>query len=252
MKLAMAFGLLALAAAAPTPEPARERNNLLSSADLHLEHDDVIMYGVNGEYKIIKEAEFNSLTTAGILTYGGDDKVEARDLSETIAEIEARQNCPGLNSEFTTTSTADFLDWDVQISPVVGAQQAPVTLTVSRGYSIANTIQIGGNIGLSYKYISGQIGVDVSRTWTTTDTTLIAYTVPQGNYGVIISQPWTHRIYGDIYTSCTTDNWKKTSFMASSHKSASYGNLNWVTGVFRMCANKKYPIPFCNGKGSHH
>ncbi|OLN89351.1 hypothetical protein CCHL11_08992 [Colletotrichum chlorophyti] len=236
--------------AAPTPEATKDGAEGLFSAPLHLDIDDIILYGVNGEYKVIKEAEFNNLTESGILVYGGNDKADAPELSDALA-LEARQDCPGLNTEFVITSVQDFLDWDIQISPVVGAIQAPVTIAVTRGYSVSNSLTVGGGITGAYKAISLQLKIDYDWTWTTTDTTMISYPVPEGHYGVVISQPWTHRVYGELYTSCTTDNWKKSTFMASSHTSQSFGNLNWVRGVFRICASKQYPIPFCNGNGHH-
>ncbi|TDZ25960.1 hypothetical protein Cob_v000028 [Colletotrichum orbiculare MAFF 240422] len=248
MKFTLPLALAALAAAAPAPQPTTNVGSLSSSASQHLAPDDVIIYGVNGEHKIIKEAEFQNLTAAGILTYGGDDPLESR-----AAPI-ARRACNGReSSEFTVTSKADFLDWDVQISPVVGAQQAAVTISVSKGYTLTNTITVSAGISGAYSGIGLSVGVDVSKAWATTDTTTFLYQIPVGQYGVIVSQPWTHRVYGDVYTACDETNWTKAgTFMASSHTSQSYGSFDWVTGVFRLCANEAYPVPFCNGNGFHH
>ncbi|GKT50790.1 uncharacterized protein ColSpa_10971 [Colletotrichum spaethianum] len=253
MIFTLPFVLFALATAAPINGTSHtSAESLLSSiSSLDLDHDDVILYGVNGQYKVIKDAEFQTLTSAGVLTYGGNDKVETRHLLDSSALVKAR-DCDGSNAEFEITSTADFLDWDVQISPVIGAQQAPVTIAVARGYSLANSVTVGGTAGISAEGISIGLKIDYQQTWTTTDTTTITYTVPTGQYGVIISQPWTHRIYGNVYTSCSTDPGAKSTFMGSSHTSQTYGSMDWVTGVFRLCASKNYPIPYCNGQGSHH
>ncbi|WYZ42590.1 hypothetical protein EsH8_VI_000289 [Colletotrichum jinshuiense] len=253
MRFILPFTFFALAAAAPTPEaPKGSAESFLSSISaLDLAHDDVILYGINGQYKVIKEAEFQNLTSAGVLSYGGNDKIDARDLSESSVALEAR-DCDGRNVEYEITSTADFLDWDVQISPVIGAQQAPVTIAVARGYQVANSITVGETAGISAEGISVSLKIDYQTTWTTSDTTTITYTVPTGQYGVIVSQPWTHRIYGTAYSSCGTGGGTKETFMASTHTSQTYGSMNWVTGVFRLCANKSYPVPYCNGQGSHH
>ncbi|KZL86991.1 hypothetical protein CI238_02189 [Colletotrichum incanum] len=244
MKFALPFMLFAFATAAPTSGIAHtSAESLLSSiTSVDLGHDDVILYGVDG---------ISNLISAGVLTYGGNDKVDNRDLLGSSAVIEAR-DCDGSNAEFEITSKADFLDWDVQISPVIGAQQAPVTIAVARGYSVANSVTVGGTAGISAEGISVGLKIDYQETWTTTDTTTITYTVPTGQYGVIVSQPWTHRIYGNVYTSCTTGGGAKSTFMGSSHTSQTYGSMNWVTGVFRLCASKDYPVPYCNGQGSHH
>ncbi|GKT41495.1 uncharacterized protein ColSpa_01676 [Colletotrichum spaethianum] len=254
MRYGLSLALFAIAAvAAPTPQATEggAESLLASLSSLNLSHDDVILFGVNGQYKIVKDAEFHNLTSTGALTYGGNDKVDARDISEPLAALETR-DCPGLNSEFTVTSTANFLDWDIQMSAVWGAQQAPVTIAVAHGHSVANQVSFGGDIGFPIKAISLGLNIDYTKTWTTTDTTTITYTVPQGYYGTVISQPWTHRVYGNVYTSCTTDNWQKTTFMASSHTSQNYGGMEWVTGVLRLCASKDYPVPYCEGSGYHY
>ncbi|GJC81575.1 hypothetical protein ColLi_04413 [Colletotrichum liriopes] len=253
MKFALPFVLFALTTAAPISGIAHtSAESLLSSiSSVDLGHDDVILYGVDGQYKVIKDAEFQNLTSAGVLTYGGNNQVANRNAFGSPAAIEAR-DCDGSNAEFEITSKADFLDWDVQISPVIGAQQAPVTIAVARGYSVANSVTVGETAGISAEGISVGLNIDYQQTWTTTDTTTITYTVPTGQYGVIVSQPWTHRINGNVYTSCTTGGGAKSTFMGSSHTSQTYGSMNWVTGVFRLCASKGYPVPYCNGQGSHH
>ncbi|KAL0938211.1 uncharacterized protein CTRU02_207942 [Colletotrichum truncatum] len=253
MRITPSLALFALAAAAPAPQAAKsDADNLLSSISaLDLAHDDVILYGVNGEYKVIKEAEFQNLTSAGVLTYGSGDEVKARDLSDSSSVLEAR-DCDGRNVEYEITSQANFLDWDVQISPVIGAQQAPVTIAVARGYQVANSITIGETAGISAEGLSVSLKIDYQTTWTTSDTTTITYTVPTGQYGVIVSQPYVHRMYGTAYSSCGTNGGTTENWMSTTHSSQTYGSMNWVTGVFRLCASKRYPIPYCNGRGSHH
>ncbi|KAF6801190.1 hypothetical protein CSOJ01_11920 [Colletotrichum sojae] len=252
MRFTAPFALFALAAAAPTPEAAKSAaDNLLSSiSSLDLAHDDVVLYGVNGEYKVIKDAEFQNLTDAGTLVYGGDG-VKARSLPDTLSSLEAR-DCDGRNVEYEITSQQNFLDWDVQISPVIGAQQAPVTIAVARGYSVANSISIGETAGISAEGLSVSLSIDYTTTWTTSDTTTITYTVPTGQYGVIVSQPYVHRMYGTAYSSCGTGGGTKENWQSTTHSSQTYGGMDWVTGVFRLCAHKSYPVPYCNGKGSHH
>ncbi|OLN87204.1 hypothetical protein CCHL11_03713 [Colletotrichum chlorophyti] len=255
MRFTIPLALVALAAAVPTPEApaADDASKLLASLSSKvLDHDDVVIYGVNGQYKIVKEAEFQDLVSTGVLTYGGENnnKTEARDLSEPRLEARA---CAGFNAEYQVTGTSDFLDWDVQISPVFGAQQAPVTIAIARGYQVTNSITVGGEAGISAEGLSAGLKIDFQRQWTTIDTTTVTYTVPTGYYGVVISQPWTHRIFGNVYTSCTTSNYVKSAFQGNTHTSQTYaGGLQWVTGVFRLCASKSYPIPYCEGSGYHH
>ncbi|OLN86837.1 hypothetical protein CCHL11_07888 [Colletotrichum chlorophyti] len=248
MRFLLPLTLAALAAAAPAPEPSRILGRALSTAQT-LAHDDVIMYGINGEYKIIKDHEFDHLTSTGVLKYGGGEELHTRD---TAPAISAR-DCPGRSNEFTVTSTQDFLDWDVQMSAVIGAQQAVASISVAHGYQISNSVEVTRGLEAEVEGIGASLQISVTQTWSTIDTTTITYVVPLGQNGVIVSQPWTHRVYGDIYTTCDESNWSKSGgFMASKHTSESYGNMNWVTGVIRLCANQAYPIPYCNGQGYHH
>ncbi|WQF89946.1 hypothetical protein CDEST_14960 [Colletotrichum destructivum] len=258
MRFTLPFALFAIAAtAAPTPEGTHaDAESLLSSiSSVDLAHDDVILFGVGGKYQVLKDAEFQTLKETGVLTYGGNDKVvdtfDHLNVTNVTSTLEAR-DCPGLNTEIHVTGSTDFLDWDVQMSAVWGAQQAPVLIAVSHGYSVANQVSFGGGISFPIKAIGISLNADYTKTWTTTDTTTITYTVPLGYYGTIISQPWTHRVFGNVYKSCGTDNWQKGTFTANSHTSQNYGGMDWVTGVMRLCASKTYPIPYCEGSGSHH
>ena len=77
-----------------------------------------------------------------------------------------------------------------------------------------------------------------------------AYTVPEGQFGRIVSQPLTRRVQGYVYSGCT-DSPSKETFMSDTYTSQSYGNLEWVQGVIRLCNSTTYPIPFCIGDGVH-
>ncbi|KAL0933859.1 uncharacterized protein CTRU02_210658 [Colletotrichum truncatum] len=253
MRTVLSFAMFALAASAPTPEATKNSPESLPSSisSLHLANDDIVIYGVNGEYKVIKETEFQNLTAAGILTYNGNDQVNTPDLSSVSKELEAR-DCDGRNIEYEITNTNDFLDWDVQVSPVIGAQQAPVLIAIARGYQVADAVSVAETAGIEAEGLSLSLKIEYQTTWTTTDTTTITYTVPTGQYGVIVSQPWVHRISGTAYSSCGTGEATRENFMVTTHTSQTYGNLNWVKGVFRLCANTNYPVPYCNGQGSHY
>ncbi|KAJ0164031.1 hypothetical protein CTA2_1903 [Colletotrichum tanaceti] len=262
MRFTLPLALFAVAAtAAPTPDGTHaDGDSLLSSiARRDLDMDDVILFGVGGRYQVVKDHEFESLKATGVLVYNGADKV-VDEIVDTIDDLgknnvtsllQAR-DCPGQSVEYHITSQQDFLDWDVQLSAVWGAQQAPVLIAVARGYQVANEVSFGGGLSFPVKALGISLKADFSRTWTTIDTTTITYTVPLGYYGTIISQPWTHRTLGDVYVSCNGGGYqKKTTFMADTHTSGKYNGMDWVTGVMRLCASEKYPIPFCSGQGKH-
>ncbi|KAL6411906.1 hypothetical protein AUP68_04285 [Ilyonectria robusta] len=122
-----------------------------------------------------------------------------------------RRSCEDSSTEIQVLSDEEFLNWDVAISPVVSS--------------------VGG-------------------TWTTSQTQTLTFTVPDGKHGVIVSEPYVRRVQGFMLEGCS-DDWKKTSFMSDTYSSQSYGDMQWVRGVIRLCSSDTYPIPYCVGTGQH-
>jgi hypothetical protein len=173
------LALAGLAAAAPTAQPSNTNEEASFLSNVQLEVDDVVLVGVDGRFEVVKETEFVELTKAANITIGADKADESLSLDEAL-EIGKRQNCPGLNSEFVINRREEFLDWDVQISPVIGTQQGTAIATIARGYQVANGISVSAEVGLKGEVFSAALGIELSRTWTTIDTTTISYNVPMG------------------------------------------------------------------------
>lgn len=94
------------------------------------------------------------------------------------------------------------------------------------------------------------MSVDVTEAWATTDTQTFSFTVPTGQYGVVVSNPYAHRLTGNVLSGCT-DSPTSDAFTSDSFTSETYGSLSWVTGPIGMCNSSTYPIPYCVGTGAH-
>ncbi|KAI8943425.1 hypothetical protein NX059_001435 [Plenodomus lindquistii] len=119
---------------------------------------------------------------------------------EDLAHVK-RQACS--NTAVVTDRTENFVDWDVQLSPVVCAV-GDMTVTLTEGYSVSNAITVSA--GLDYTLIAeklqGSVGFDYSRTWTTSTLTAVTGTVPNGQCGTMIWKPMTTRRYGSVMQGC--------------------------------------------------
>lgn len=246
------FALLVLIGstiAAPEPVPKLEPE----TAPEPFRHDDVILFNREGGYSVVKEAHFQSLIDKGEIepappptrtmniqpqrrSHGGNDK---------------RQDDCEKSNEVQVVSEKNFIGWDVPMSPVVAALAATATANVMQGYSISNYLTFAGHASGSIIIVSVTLDISYMRQWTSTQAITFLFQVPAGNYGIVVSEPWTRRIDGFLLTGCT-DNPENISFQSDSYYSKSYGLLDWVDGAIRLCLSTVYPIPFCIGDGHHY
>ncbi|KAF5027077.1 hypothetical protein F66182_789 [Fusarium sp. NRRL 66182] len=225
--------LLALLSLASVSQAAAT-NKILAS-------DDVIVFKTDGTTEVMKASELKSLQTA--------PAVNTTDVGKRSLDRRACQK----SSEVQVLSDSEFLNWDIALSPIVSSLDGSVgTVSVTSGHSIANSVSVGTSVTASF--LEGVLGmtmsIDYSQTWTSTQQQSMSFQVPAGHHGVIVSQPNVRRIEGNVLDGCT-DNPKKTSFVSDSYESQSYGDLEWVKGVVRLCSSETYPVPFCNGDGEH-
>ncbi|WQF78737.1 hypothetical protein CDEST_03751 [Colletotrichum destructivum] len=223
-------GLIGAAIAAPRPAPVA------------LNYDDVVVIGEDGTHQIMKSAEYDALQARAALAPAPDVK--------PIEGLE-RRGCEE-STEVQVLSDDEFLNWDVAISPVLSSIGGSATVSVANGYSLANTVTVSS--GVTGSFAEGVLGVSLSvsyaETWTTTETQTLGFTVPEGQYGLVVSQPNVRRVTGNILTGCT-DSPSKSSFQSDTYSSQAYGNLAWVKGVIRLCNSTTYPVPYCIGNGEH-
>ncbi|KAH8688547.1 hypothetical protein BGZ61DRAFT_421822 [Ilyonectria robusta] len=221
---------------------------------------------LDGVEHAVKESDYlNWLKSKGVLlkapeldpswvTYNASDipAVETREVV-TERDLEARAPCSQTYS-ITTDNTITFVDWDLQMSTVACAHFGDLTVTVTSGHSIANTI--GGSAGVDLGFVkdrlTGSLGINYSRTWTTTQSTSDAHVVHDGFCGVMIYKPITTRRYGRQFVGCVGNIKQVGTWYADSHKSASYNGLSWVEGAVSYCEKRQAnpPLSRCEGGGN--
>jgi hypothetical protein len=232
-------GTVALVSAAPAP--------------IAVGADDVILYG-NGRLSILKRSDFAELEaarTAGtvpprpgyldetLTTYTGNDtnrrtlQLNKRDATLIIANPNSR-----------------FLGWDVQMSQVT--KGAPTSISVSSGYSISNTISVGTSSSLTLvkDFLSVSMSVDYSHSWQSTQSQVFQASVPEGKYGAFVSNPWTNRASGNVWTGTIGGEGNLTPYQGDSFESKNFDNMEWVDGVISLCTGDSFPLKRCLGEGT--
>lgn len=215
--------------------------------------------------RVIKESEYLSVLKAQGISLGAPE-LDPDWVSYNASEIpdydyvdvnprglESRQASCDQTFSLVTDKTETFVDWDVQMSPVTCAV-GDMDITVSSGYSISNTV--GGSAGVDLKFVKdrlgGSLGVDYSRTWTTSTAILQKGTVKDGNCGVMITQPITTRRSGRLFKGCIGSTTQTGTWYADSHNEKSYNGVKWVEGATSMCTKpgRAPPLSRCNGQGN--
>ncbi|GJC97940.1 hypothetical protein ColKHC_06766 [Colletotrichum higginsianum] len=231
-----ALGLAAAALAAPN------RPRMLSA-------DDVILLGHDGTPRIMKAAAYEALETAAAAAPVSLSSYNTTTESTTTPAL-ARRGCER-STEIQVTSDESFLNWDVAISPVASSRgNTAATIGVSAGFELGNSLAIGSEITIGNDVIGVSLGMDLDVSWSTSLETSLEYEVPDGLFGVIVSQPYVRRVAGNVLAGCT-DSPFRTPFVADAYESQNYGGLSWVKGVIRLCSSETYPIPYCIGQGTH-
>ena len=91
-----------------------------------------------------------------------DEKIE---VSEEDVPLEKRQASCQYTKSVILDKEETFVDWDVQMSPVVCATFGDMDITITSGYSVANLIGGSANldVGLVKDYIGTRFGVEIGR-----------------------------------------------------------------------------------------
>ncbi|KAH8660552.1 hypothetical protein BX600DRAFT_438765 [Xylariales sp. PMI_506] len=223
-----------------------------------LDFDDIVVLYSDGSSDVVKEYEYAGLAARGIVpSLEAPRDVDppktntGRDEDRSAAARGPQRRCEE-STEIQITSDTKFLNWDVPMSPVVSGAGGSASVSVSSGYSISNSLTVGTSVSSSLEgFFSTTLSVDYSESWDSSQTTQLTYNVLEGEYGLVVSQPNVRRVQGNVLSGCT-DSPTTQSFMSDSYTSQSYENLNWVTGIIRLCNSTEYPVPYCIGTGSHY
>ncbi|OJD32238.1 uncharacterized protein BKCO1_4000097 [Diplodia corticola] len=227
-----------------------------------LQADDLIV-PIEGVPYVMKESTYVSQLKAQGISIGAPElnpewiTADADELSNDVAEsehsLESRQADCDSTFSIVTDKTETFVDWDVQMSPVVCAV-GDMDVTVSSGYSVANTA--GGSAGVDLKFLKDKLttslGINFSRTWTTQTSILTKGTVKDGNCGVLITQPIVTRRSGRQFRGCVGATTETGTWYADSHNDGSYNGIEWIEGATSMCTKpgRSPPLSRCNGQGN--
>ncbi|OLN86550.1 hypothetical protein CCHL11_08524 [Colletotrichum chlorophyti] len=261
MVSARLFTLLSAASAvlaAPVLEPETAAVNV-TDVDRNLRNGELLVVGGNRAEIITQDTWKAFLAAMDISPEAPEIDHEYLKAGDAFEEIPhnttlGKRDC---NSNYQTVvdRTERFVDWDVQMSPVViGAGSKGIDITISKSYSVANTVQVSAGIDVTLikDRLKNSFGINYSRTWTTTQGYLIRGTVDDGYTGVVITQPWTNRKYGRTFQGCVGALKQTGTFMADSHEEGSYEGVTWVGGAITACIKKQRSIPLsrCSGSGN--
>ncbi|TQN68380.1 hypothetical protein CSHISOI_07114, partial [Colletotrichum shisoi] len=235
--------------------------NITEAVDRDLRNGEMVVFGAEGRSHIITEDTWSLLLkTMDILPEPPAVDEEwlkaAESLTETpVNATEAALGKRDCNSNYQTVvdRTERFVDWDVQMSPVViGVGSKGIDITISKSYAVRNTVQVSAGIDLTLvkDRLKSGLGINYSRTWTTTQGYLIRGTVDDGYTGVVITRPWTNRRYGRTFQGCVGSLRQTGTFMADSHEEGSYEGVSWVGGAITACIKKQRTIPLTRYNGS--
>jgi hypothetical protein len=164
--------------------------------------------------------------------------------------VEKRDSCAHTTS-IVTDKTETFVDWDIQMSPVICAT-GPIDISVTSGYSVANTV--GGSAGVDLKLVADRLGtsfgINYSRTWTSSTLINVKSTVNDGECGTMISRPIVTRRSGRMLSGCVGSLSEVGTWYADSHRETSYGGVSWVEGAISLCRKRQGGPPLSRCEGS--
>jgi hypothetical protein len=222
-------------------------------APVAVDVDDVILYG-KGRLSVMKRSDFAELEAA---RNGGVAPPKPSYLDDSLITYAGNQNivpAPQLRKRDTTIiipgPKSRFLGWDVQMSQVV--KGAPTSVSVTSGFSISNTISVGTSTQLTLikDFLSASLSIDYSQSWQSTQSQVFQVSVPEGKYGAFVSNPWTNRATGNVWTGTIGGEGTLTPYQADSFEPKKFDTMEWVDGVISLCTGDTFPLNRCLGEGT--
>ncbi|KAF9770787.1 hypothetical protein IL306_011606 [Fusarium sp. DS 682] len=235
----------------------RDLNSTVWTPDHVLKQDEVILYG-EGRMEVVHVSVWEKLLESEGVDPNTPEidhdwlKFDAKAVGPR--DLEERQSCAATSS-YVTDTRQRFVDWDLQMSPVViGAGRDGIAVSVASGFSVSNSVSVSAGLDLTAvkDRIGAAFGIDYSRTWTTQATVTVRGTVYPGEVGVVVTKPWTNRRYGREFRGCVGSMRQTGTFMADAHDEGSYEGVHWVSGGISMCIKNQGGLPLtrCNGGGA--
>lgn len=187
------------------------------------------------------------------VSYNVSDIPDIKASTVNERDLESRASCDQTFS-IVTDNTFTFVDWDMQMSSVACAHFGDLTVSVSSGHTVANTI--GGSAGVDLGFVKSRLGaeagVNYSKTWTSTQSTTDSHVVHDGFCGVMIYKPIVTRRVGRQFVGCVGNIRQTGTWFADSHRSGSYNGNSWVEGAVSFCEKRQGnpPLSRCEGGGN--
>ncbi|OLN83390.1 hypothetical protein CCHL11_03170 [Colletotrichum chlorophyti] len=251
------FAATSAVIAAPLVEPETAVN--LTNVDRNLRNGEVLVVGNDRSEIVTKETWHAFLKGMGVSLETPEIDYEYLKAGDAFAHIPVnetgldKRDCDS-NYQVVVDRSERFVDWDVQMSPVViGTGSQGISITISKSWSVENKLKVstGIDLGLVKKILGVKFGVDYARSWKTEQGQLIRGTVDNGYTGVVVTQPWTNRKYGRTFQGCVGSLRQTGTFMADSHEEGSYEGITWVAGAITACIKRQRSLPLtrCQGSG---
>lgn len=249
-----ATALVALAALASAVPRGTKEPRILS-------HDDVILPRADGGFDIMKDWEFEDLerrlereARAAIATENKRRTIAGETIplgSFTARDEQLQARACEESTELQVLTDGEFTDWDVAMSPVIGATGGQALVMVTKGYQVANSLSITLKEDVSVPEVfTVSLGIETGWTWTSIDQQSFTFYINPGQYGVVVSNPWTRRVTGNLLSGCT-DTPTVEPWVSDSRFNQTFGSLSWVSGPIKLCNSSSYPVPYCVGTGEH-
>ncbi|KAK2067081.1 hypothetical protein P8C59_000846 [Phyllachora maydis] len=237
-----------------------------------LQHDDVIVLHEDGSSTVMKEWDLTNMylhaeqvekqvaqAMAAAAAAAANASAHDRRRSDTSLGVENSRrhhdHGPGgceASDELQLVTDNTLLDWDKEMSRVISAEGGPSTITLQSGFSLSDsqTYTAYAEFAPIKALLNLGLATSSTTTWTTINTQTWSFSVPAGQFGIIVSQPIVRRRTGFLLYGCT-DDWQRSAFEDNRYFNASAGGFDWPKGTIRLCNSTEYPIPFCRGVGYH-
>jgi hypothetical protein len=215
--------------------------------------DDVILVG-NGRLSVMKRSEFKELEDARNAVTAPPKPSHLEDHLVTYTGKQAAAPLSKLSKRddkiILANPNSRFLGWDVQMSQIV--KGAPTQISVTSGFTIANAISVGVGVDITFieKFLSASVSVDYTKTWTSQQSQMFRAEVPEGKYGAFVSNPWTNRASGFVWTGSIGGDGTLEPWQADSFDDKKYDSMEWVDGVISLCVGDEFPLKRCVGEGT--
>ncbi|KAF9878884.1 hypothetical protein CkaCkLH20_03784 [Colletotrichum karsti] len=253
--------LFAAANAAPFVLNGRTVNSTKWTPDHVLKPYEVILYGEDRMEVVHEDVYHEMVKSMGVMSHAPDhDDHDFHNLpwngtvstnSTKPGKIDAR-GCETTYS-IVADKTFDFIDWDVQMSPVVTAGITSMDINVMKGYTVTNSVQVSAGLDITWikDKLKNTVGINYSRQWATQTTVNIKGTVSPGYSGCMITKPYKTRRTGRAFTGCPGSIKETGTWQADSFKEGSYDGISWVSGSITICQKQgSIPLSRCSGSGN--